>query len=170
MFRRQRPISVKFLSFSGTPICRFGFVEFRHNFKLGDVIQNSFCCAKLKLQTLPLKEDGYIYRFKQIRIHVWHKLIRMVGWLFLAYRPFETVFQSVLGRLPERRRKKREMIDERKMSEQSPPAPTASALGPCPSLAKISRTPRHALEVYPAASHHPSIPPPTPPPSNHQNS
>ena len=37
-----------------------------------------------------------------------------VGWLFWAERPFEAVFQSISGRLPERGRKKREMIDERK--------------------------------------------------------
>ena len=40
------------------------------------------------------------------------------------------------------------------MSKQPPPAPTASTVGPCPTLTQISRTPRH-LEVYPAPSHHP---------------
>ena len=30
----------------------------------------------------------------------------LVGWLFWALRPFETVFQSISGRLPERGRKK----------------------------------------------------------------
>ena len=35
------------------------------------------------------------------------------------------------------------MIDERKMSKQPPPAPTASAVGPCPTVIQISRTPRH---------------------------
>ena len=29
------------------------------------------------------------------------------------------------------------------MSKQLPPAPTASAVGPCPTLLQISRTPRH---------------------------
>ena len=33
-------------------------------------------------------------------------LFQLVGWLFWAYRPFETVFQSISGRLPERGRKK----------------------------------------------------------------
>ena len=32
----------------------------------------------------------------------------LVGWLCKALRPFETVFQSISGRLPERGRKKRE--------------------------------------------------------------
>ena len=31
---------------------------------------------------------------------------RKVGWLFWASRPFETVLQSISGRLPERERKK----------------------------------------------------------------
>ena len=38
----------------------------------------------------------------------------LVGWLFWVKLPFETVFQSISGRLPERGRKKREKIDERK--------------------------------------------------------
>ena len=38
-----------------------------------------------------------------------------VGWLFWAERLFETVFQSVSGRSPVRGRKKRKMIDERKI-------------------------------------------------------
>ena len=29
------------------------------------------------------------------------------------------------------------------MSKQPPPAPTASAIGPCPTIIQISRTPRH---------------------------
>ena len=43
----------------------------------------------------------------------------MVGWLIWAYRPFETVFQSISGRLPERGSKKREMI-ERKNVQTTP--------------------------------------------------
>ena len=46
----------------------------------------------------------------------------LVGWFFLAYRPFETVFQSISDRLPERGRKR------------NPTAPTASAIGPCPTI------------------------------------
>ena len=33
---------------------------------------------------------------------------RLVGWLFWVKRPFETVFQSISGRLPKRGRKRRE--------------------------------------------------------------
>ena len=45
-----------------------------------------------------------------------HKMVWLAGWLFWTLRPFETVFLSKSGRLPERGRKKREMIDERKKS------------------------------------------------------
>ena len=63
--------------------------------------------------------------------------------LLWAKRPFETLFQSTSGRLPDRGRKKREMIDERKKAKQPPPAPTVSAVGPCITMIQISRTPRH---------------------------
>ena len=35
------------------------------------------------------------------------------------------------------------MIEERKKSKQHPSAPTASAVGPCPTIFHISKTPRH---------------------------
>ena len=57
--------------------------------------------------------------------------------MFWVKRPFETVFQSISGRLPERGRKKREMIDERKNVQTTPTAPSASAIGLCPTNIKI---------------------------------
>ena len=42
------------------------------------------------------------------------------------------------------------------MSKQPPPAPTASAVGPCPTVSKLQDIP--ALEVYPAPPHHPTNP------------
>ena len=43
------------------------------------------------------------------------------SWLVVwGLGPFETVFQSISGRLPERGRKKREMIDERKNIQTNP--------------------------------------------------
>ena len=70
-----------------------------------------------------------------------------VSWLFvLGLRPFETVFQSISGRLPERGRKKRN--DRREKNVQTPqPAPTASAVGPCPTRIQINRTSRHWMNV-----------------------
>ena len=47
------------------------------------------------------------------------------------------------------------------MSKQSPPAPTASAVGPCPTLIQISRTPRH----WKFTQHHRTT---RPPPCKHQ--
>ena len=67
----------------------------------------------------------------------------MVGWLFWVKRPFETVFQSVSGHLPKRERKRRERIEERKNVQQPTPAPTASTVGPWPTLIQTSKMPRH---------------------------
>ena len=65
----------------------------------------------------------------------------LAGWLFWAKRSFETVFESISGRLPERGRKKKN--DRRKNHVKKTPAPTASAVGPCPTLLQSSRTTRH---------------------------
>ena len=43
-----------------------------------------------------------------------------------------------------------------KMSKQPPPAPTASAVGPCPTVIQIVGRP--GTGVYPAPSHHPTTP------------
>ena len=63
-------------------------------------------------------------------------VMHLVGW-FWVYRPFETVFQSISGRLPKRGRKRKERIDESKNVQTTPPAPTASAVGPCPTVIQI---------------------------------
>ena len=81
----------------------------------------------------------------------------LVGWLVVL--GFETVFQSISGRLRERGRRKRELIDERKMSTQPPPAPTASVVDPCPTLIQISRTPWH----WKFTQNHRTTRPPHPP-------
>ena len=49
------------------------------------------------------------------------------------------------------------MIDERKMSKQPLPAPTASAVGPCPTIIQISKTPRYGKFIKP---HRTTRPPP----------
>ena len=53
--------------------------------------------------------------------------------------------------------KKKEIIDERKMSEQIPPAPTASVVRPCPTPIQLVGHP--ALNVNPEPSHHSPEPP-----------
>ena len=53
------------------------------------------------------------------------------------------VFQSISDGLPKKGRRKREMTDERKNVQTTPPAPTASVVGPCPTWIQVSRTPRH---------------------------
>ena len=57
------------------------------------------------------------------------------SWLIWVLQPFETVVQSISGRLPERGGGKRKDRRERKKSKQPPPAPTASEIGPCPTNA-----------------------------------
>ena len=48
---------------------------------------------------------------------------KMVGWLFLAKRPFETVFQFISGRLPESEREKEKRNDRREKKCPNNPHP-----------------------------------------------
>ena len=66
------------------------------------------------------------------------------------------VFQSISDCLPERRRKKREKTDERKMSKQIPLISSAGAVGPCRSI--INQKDASSPEVHPASSHYPTTP------------
>ena len=66
-----------------------------------------------------------------------------VGWLFWVVRPFETVFQSISGRLPERGRKKTEMIDESKNVQTTPTRTHCKCSRPLPYCNPNCRTPRH---------------------------
>ena len=47
-----------------------------------------------------------------------------------GFRPFETVFQSISGRLPERKKGKKIWYTREKISKQPPPAPIESTVGP----------------------------------------
>ena len=58
--------------------------------------------------------------FKAIGPVILEKTEHMVGWLFWFKRPFETVFQSISGRLPERGRKKRERTEQGKNVRTTP--------------------------------------------------
>ena len=66
---------------------------------------------------------------------------QLVG-CFGLNRPLRQYF-SLYSAVSQRGRKKREMLDERKNVQTTPPAPTASAAGPYPILIQISRTPQH---------------------------
>ena len=61
---------------------------------------------------------------------------------------------SLYRAVSQRGRKKIEKIDERKISKQPPPAPIARAIGPCPTMVRIST----GTAVYAAPSHHPTSP------------
>ena len=110
----------------------------------------SFCCSLQYTNTT--RSDKLIKMFymegsngillrKNKMINKQHYGLK-VGWLFWISRPFETVFQSISGRLPEREKEERNDRREKEMSKQPQPAPIASAVGPCSTL-QISRTPQH---------------------------
>ena len=72
-------------------------------------------------------------------------LLQSVGWLVGCFGfndPLRQYF-SLYRAVSQRGRKKGDKTDREKMSKQPPLAPTASAIGPCPSIIQISRTPRH---------------------------
>ena len=86
---------------------------------------------------------------------------RKVGWLFWILRPFKTIFQLISGRLPERGRKKREMIDKRKNVQTTTFRTYCSTVGPRPTiilallLSKLVGC--TGTESYPAPSPGPTI-------------
>ena len=47
-----------------------------------------------------------------------------------VFRPFEKVFQSISGRLPERKKGKKIWYTREKISKEPPPAPIESTVGP----------------------------------------
>ena len=61
----------------------------------------------------------------------------LVGWLFWASRPFETVFQSISGRLPEGGRKQRAMIAESKNVHTAPTRNYCKRSRPLPTIIKL---------------------------------
>ena len=67
----------------------------------------------------------------------------LVGWLFWVERPFETVFQSISGRLPKRGRKRKEGIAESKNVQTTPTHTYCKSNRPLPYCNQNCRTPRH---------------------------
>ena len=68
-----------------------------------------------------------------------------VGWMVVL--GFTALWDSIsvyIGPSPREREKEEKMIDKRKKCPNNPhPRPTASTVDPCPTIIKISRTPRH---------------------------
>ena len=65
---------------------------------------------------------------------------RLVGWLVGCFgfngplRQYFSLYRAVSQREGEREEKRQRRV---KMSKQPPPAPTASAIGPCPTISKL---------------------------------
>ena len=59
----------------------------------------------------------------------------MVGWLFWFNGPSREYLCRTVSQ--KKGRKRRERTDESKMSKQPPPAPTANAVGPCPTVSQM---------------------------------
>ena len=69
-------------------------------------------------------------------------VFRLVGWLFWVNGPLRqyfSLYQTISQREGEGVEKGQRRV---KMSKQPPPAPTASAIGPCPTIIQTVRTPR----------------------------
>ena len=66
----------------------------------------------------------------------------LVGWFWVS-RPFETVFQSISGRLPKKGRKRKERIDESKNVQTTPTRTYCKRSRPLPYCNLNCRTPRH---------------------------
>ena len=77
------------------------------------------------------------YKKDNSPFHTW--LVGCFGFNGLL-RQYFSLYRAVSQREGERG-EKGQMRE--KMSKQPPPAPTASATGPCPTIIQISRTPRH---------------------------
>ena len=67
----------------------------------------------------------------------------LVGWLLWVQRPFETVFQSISGRLPKRGRERREGIDKSKNVQTTPTRTNCKCSRPLPYYNPNCRAPRH---------------------------
>ena len=81
------------------------------------------------------------------------KLLLLLRLIWIGCFGFNGPSRQYLS-LPERGRKRREKIEKSKNVQTPPPAPTARAIGPCPTIIQIEGRPGPALEVYPGPSHH----------------
>ena len=86
-----------------------------------------------------------IYPFSPLSPSLWETArYRLKYCLKGPLNPKQPTNQPTNQPSPRESEKERKIIETRdKMSKQPPPAPTASAVGPCPTIFQISRTPRH---------------------------
>ena len=77
------------------------------------------------------------------------------GWFWFKgpLRQYFSLYRAISQREGERGKKGEMRV---KMSKQPPPAPTASAVGPCPTVIQIVGRP--GTGSFPAPSHHPTTP------------
>ena len=75
----------------------------------------------------------YVYLLVLVK---WQTSWLVVGWFGLS-GPLRQYFSLYRVSPRERGRKRKERIEESKMSKQFPPTPSESALGPCPTIIQI---------------------------------
>ena len=83
-------------------------------------------------------------------------VLDLVGWLYGLNDSWRQHSVSIGQSLREREKEKRNDGREKKFPNNPPPAPTASTVGPCPTLIQISRMPWH----WKFTQHHRSTRPP----------
>ena len=121
------------------------FIDFKRAF---DTVWRDGLWVKILAHKIRGKCFNIIYNLYQNII--------LVGWLFWVLRPFETVFQSISGRLPKRGRKRRERIDESKNVQTTPTRTYCKCSRPLPYCNPNCRTPQH----WKFTQHHRSTRPP----------
>ena len=113
---------------------------------------NKPMCNFIPSRAKPKFSEGYlVYGSKQdIRNIICHlspmqseKCQPFSKWFLSGFNGPLRQYFSLYRAVSQREGERKEVIDERKMSKQPPPAPIASAIGPCLTIIQISRTPRH---------------------------
>ena len=95
-----------------------------------------------------------VYHFSFLSPHLWGTARYSLFVCGLA--ALEDSISVYIGPSTREREKMRERIVEIKNVKTTTPAPTASAIGPCPTIIQIVGRP--GTEIYPGPSHHPTTP------------
>ena len=103
----------------------------------------NYVCTPVRIRRIQVYEVD-LYQYKALSDDV-DKPSTIVGWLVvLGLTALSDCISVYIGPSPrERENEKRNDRREKTMAKQPPPAPTASTVGPCPTLIQISRTSRH---------------------------